>query len=881
MIFLQVLLSVSLWCIYLIHMQTPSNPSEGAFFYGWKIGLTSLLTSWWTLYQATLVCVFLGAERISVLLNPDERTLSIDLNLESIGRVVLQCIGVLLFNLSLLGTYSLVDNVTRTLIQLGSGVTGPTTWPIPAQTSVLLIAAMALMAFPGSLSRFLTFKGRGGLEGPGSSPRDGGIPLIVDSLKLLVLLAGGSTGLWFSHHSIPEVVGSLKTEQSGSAAEVGRNYNPVESKGMPTKFAEFSVSATALVDIEENGACPALLAGPKSLAVAPDGDVYVADLGHSRISVFNDQGIYLFSFGTLGPEPGKGKPGEFNEPSGVAVGPDGTVYVADTWNERIQKFDPKGTYLGEYSGPSYAFYSPRDVAVDNAGILYVADTGNSMVKVIDQTGKLQEVLGGSGDGRGQFKEVFGMAVNSQGELYVADSGNRLIHKYSAFPGMHMEKDAKVPGWEDSSPNWPQLAIDKSGNVFLSDGQHLKIFIYDSDLNYLGTINGALSPRQYQAQGIAFAANGDLWVSDVLASDLLRIGTFGAFGSPVNAEWNPYPVPFPQGSIQAHAVLGPKTPLVKDDFVERRQFVVEHDNALRTGQFSQLDSEAIQLRASHTVFDDGDSKLLWFYSSLSHYDCAPDAWNADYYVKKLIQADQWDSKYPDSVTAKLYRAQVLVDYAWQARGSSMADGVSKEGWMSFGECLRRAWNILDQLANNPEALKDPEYYCLRVHAAYGLQRPEGELETWYLRGHKQCPEAWELTYWYTNGIAYKWSGSNRLPAFFRSFIKEAPVQAIYVAAYDDDISYGGDDASGTPWDKYEPDRETFWNELLGAARTTALKYGTSAMALSRIAKVAANTGHFRDAEPIFRLLGERYEVGVWRNSNFYDSVKEHCLAAQAP
>ena len=63
--------------------------------------------------------------------------------------------------------------------------------------------------------------------------------------------------------------------------------------------------------------------------------MYVADTGNKRIAVFDADGNFLTDFGSQGFEPG-----QFDEPVGVAVGDDGTVYVADTWNQRVQTFTP-------------------------------------------------------------------------------------------------------------------------------------------------------------------------------------------------------------------------------------------------------------------------------------------------------------------------------------------------------------------------------------------------------------------------------------------------------------------------------------------------------------------------------------------------------------
>ncbi|NMB90392.1 MAG: hypothetical protein GYA17_18685, partial [Chloroflexi bacterium] len=128
-----------------------------------------------------------------------------------------------------------------------------------------------------------------------------------------------------------------------------------------------------LQSIGAAGEQPGQFQSPRGLAVAPDGSLYVADTDNHRVQHLAPDGSVLQVWGQYadagqGTAPG----GTFNEPWDVAAGPDGTVYVADTWNHRIQHFSARGDFIdmwgtfGQGQQPD-AFWGPRSLAVDGEG----------------------------------------------------------------------------------------------------------------------------------------------------------------------------------------------------------------------------------------------------------------------------------------------------------------------------------------------------------------------------------------------------------------------------------------------------------------------------------------------------------------------------------
>ncbi len=282
-----------------------------------------------------------------------------------------------------------------------------------------------------------------------------------------------------------------------------------------------------------NGNADGQFVTPRNIAVGPDGSVYVADSGNHRIQVFDTAGNHLLEFGNNTEDPPGAKPGEVNEPWGLAVGSDGTVYVADTWNHRIQAFSANGEFLwqtgtfanaqGDATIEPGNFWGPRDITIDGQGNLYVTDTGNKRIQKFSPDGQFIDMWGGGGIVPGTFEEPVGIEVDSQGNIYVADTWNRRIQKFDAEFNQIGEWD--VVGWEsDSVVNKPYLAIDAQDRIYISDPESYRIIVYDNEGEVLVTWG------QYGQDIASFALpvgldidqNGTLFVAD---ADNNRILTF--------------------------------------------------------------------------------------------------------------------------------------------------------------------------------------------------------------------------------------------------------------------------------------------------------------------------------------------------------------------
>ena len=281
------------------------------------------------------------------------------------------------------------------------------------------------------------------------------------------------------------------------------------------------------------------LANPRSIAIGADGQRYILDTGNNRVVVLNSDGTYRVAFGSTcflaegasrgcvdpdGDGPLELGDGQFREPWGIAVGADGTVFVSDTWNGRIQVFDSQGNFLRKWGSftvitedirDPFALFGPRGLAVTPAGNLLVADTGNKRIIEFSPLGEFVRQVGGGGIILGHFEEPVDVAIHPPtGNVLVSDAWNRRIQVLSAELVPLFEW--LIPTWE-SQEIWdkPFLAAAADGTVYASDPQFAQIYVMSSGeiQHSFGRYGGDLN-RFAKPTGIAIdPLTGEILVAD--------------------------------------------------------------------------------------------------------------------------------------------------------------------------------------------------------------------------------------------------------------------------------------------------------------------------------------------------------------------------------
>lgn len=287
-------------------------------------------------------------------------------------------------------------------------------------------------------------------------------------------------------------------------------------------------------------AVEAMLFSPSDVAVGADGSLYIADKYNSRIRRVSPSGTITSVAGT-GIQGDSGDGGlaiqaMLDRPNGVTLGQDGSLYIVDTENSRIRRVSPD-SIITTVAGSGYAGYSgdgglategklhlPTDVAVGPDGSLYIADSQNSRIRRVTPEGYITTVAGVgtqgfSGDGglalQAELFHPYGVALDPEGSIYIADGSNNRIRVVSpdgvittvAGTGIVGNWGASFSG--DGGPasqaqlKWPRsISLASDGSLYVADSGNHRIRQIDSPL-----LNGNSVPASSGDQIFAFLSGG--------------------------------------------------------------------------------------------------------------------------------------------------------------------------------------------------------------------------------------------------------------------------------------------------------------------------------------------------------------------------------------
>jgi len=194
--------------------------------------------------------------------------------------------------------------------------------------------------------------------------------------------------------------------------------------------------------------------------------LYVADTGADQIFVFDADPPFKFirAIGTRSGKHDLTAPGDFSQPTNVAVDSDGNLFVTDTWNNRVQVFDAEGKFIRAFGkagdGPGY-FTRPKGIAIDTDGHVWVADSIQDRVQVFTPEGHLLIWMGSNGLLPGQFSALAGLAIDKNNRVITSEQypGRVQIFRYvtDAEAKLELAEREKVAAEKKTSPANKQAA----------------------------------------------------------------------------------------------------------------------------------------------------------------------------------------------------------------------------------------------------------------------------------------------------------------------------------------------------------------------------------------------------------------------------------------
>ncbi len=314
---------------------------------------------------------------------------------------------------------------------------------------------------------------------------------------------GSSTGYFFEwgegkafDHKTKEVsagsgTSNVAASEAISGLKAGAEYRfRIVAKGATTVTGEDKVFTTTYDTRFDSafgkpGTGNGELKGPRGIATDSSGNVWVADTENNRIQKFNSEGKYLFAFG----KEGTGTKAEFKSPAGIAIDSSGNLWIADTGNDRVLWYSATGEYKGVIGkeGTEVKFKSPTGIAVTGSGpTIYVVDSGNNRVVKLSSSWKVAGIInesGKEGSGDGELKAPQGIHIDAKNRIWVADTGNNRIQRFNS--SLAFVSKFGTEGSGDGQLKSPTaIAADFQERLWVADSGNNRAQKFDLDGNYL-------------------------------------------------------------------------------------------------------------------------------------------------------------------------------------------------------------------------------------------------------------------------------------------------------------------------------------------------------------------------------------------------------------
>ena len=292
--------------------------------------------------------------------------------------------------------------------------------------------------------------------------------------------------------------------------------------------------------------------------------------------------------------------------------------------------------------------------------------------------------------------------------------------------------------------------------------------------------------------------------------------------------------------------------VKDPVLEEiHAFRVEVRRDYNSRHFDELEARAKDLCASKATFDNGSWKIVQFYGSFACRDEEPESmWQLH---DTIHQA--WIAARPQSITARVAYAEFLADYAWKARGSSFADGVTEAGWKLFGDRLASARVLIENARTLPE--KDPCLWMAALRVALGEGWPKLDYDELVAEAKAFAPTFWGYDATRAYSLLPRWHGQ---PGDWEDYAAQAAARPDGLGS--ETYARIVMNLRGYYENVFRETKASWPKTREGLARMRE-KYPRSFDVVNESAMLATMAGDQALAKEMFDRLGDTYLASVWR------------------
>lgn len=273
------------------------------------------------------------------------------------------------------------------------------------------------------------------------------------------------------------------------------------------------------------------------------------------------------------------------------------------------------------------------------------------------------------------------------------------------------------------------------------------------------------------------------------------------------------------------------------------------------KFAELEALAEKIRSGKERFPDGTWKIHSFYECM---DCRDEEPEKMWKLHEKIHQD-WETKFPESSTAQIAKAQFYITYAWQARSKRYADKVTEEGWRLFGERLAQARTVLDQSKHLKPSC--PMWYFCYQTVALGQNWESAEYEALFKEATKSEPEFYHYDNSRAKFLLPRWHGQ---PGEWE---KAAEAEIANRGAIGYQIYAGVVNSQSSYYDNVFEETKASWRDTRKGFDELIARFPSSSSLLNRYCRLACFAGDRKQAKMLFDKIGDNETPTAWRKQEF--------------